>query len=44
MPSGALQIAGNRELDDIAELDRTLSELRERVVVELAAGHRVRLV
>jgi hypothetical protein len=34
----------NREIDDLAELDRTLSELRERVVVELAAGHRVRLV
>lgn len=34
----------NREVDDIAELDRTLSELRERVVVELTAGHRVRLV
>jgi hypothetical protein len=34
----------NREIRDADELDRALSELRERVLVELAAGHRVRLV
>lgn len=35
---------GNREIGSAEELDRVLSELRERVVLELAAGHRVRLV
>lgn len=35
---------GNREVGSEAELGRALGELRERVLVELAAGHRVRLV
>lgn len=35
---------GNRELGDGADLDRALGELRERMMIELAAGHRVRLV
>ena len=34
----------NREIRDVAELDRVLDELRERVTIELAAGARVRLV
>lgn len=35
---------GNREVGNADELDRALNEVRERVLVELAAGHRVRLV
>lgn len=35
---------GNREVADADELERALGELRARVMVELAAGHRVRLV
>jgi hypothetical protein len=35
---------GNREIGNADELERVLDELRERVRVELAAGHRVRLV
>ena len=35
---------GNREVGDAEELDRALGDLRERVLVELVAGHRVRLV
>jgi hypothetical protein len=35
---------GNRELADADDLERALGELRARVMVELAAGHRVRLV
>jgi hypothetical protein len=34
----------NREIRDVAELDRVLDELRERVTIELANGARVRLV
>jgi hypothetical protein len=33
-----------REISSIEELDRALDEVRERVSVELAAGHKVRLV
>jgi hypothetical protein len=35
---------GNREVADADDLERALGELRARVMVELAAGHRARLV
>ncbi|MCA9678853.1 MAG: BREX system P-loop protein BrxC [Myxococcales bacterium] len=34
----------NREIADVAELDRVLADLRARIVTELAAGAKVRLV
>ena len=39
----AANLAG-REVSSVEELDRFLDEVRARVVAELAAGNRVRLV